>query len=218
MRLNPDQIYTPPNGMPWRNPHPEAIQRQLQRCLQEAEIPPRYAATSFETLDPHLHPEAFQACREFATTGAYQGQQGLLLIGPPGTGKTALAIATLRQVAIRHQGLGGVHFWNVPCGLEEIRRSINRPESLPVSILDLQCNRLLVLDDLGQQKMSEWVLEQFFTLIDHLWTQNKQFVVTTNLSQERFVGGLNGALVSRLLGMCHELVLEGPDQRLRQRG
>lgn len=217
MRLNPDQIYTPPNGISWRNPHPEALQRQLQRCLQEAEIPPRYAATSFETLDPHLHPEAFQACREFATTGAYQGQQGLLLIGPPGTGKTALAIATLRQVAQQHQGLGGVHFWNVPAGLEEIRRSFSRSESLPMSILDLQYNRLLVLDDLGQQKMNEWVLEQFFTLIDHLWIQNKQFVITTNLSQERFVGVLNGALVSRILGMCHELVLDGPDQRLQRR-
>ena len=197
----------------WARLSPEEIQERVHHQLRQADLPLGYRRCTFDTLDPSQDPEVFQICRQYAEQGEYQGKKGLILAGTPGNGKTSLAIAILRHTAQRTQGRYGVRFWNVPTGLAQLRRQIDHPDPQADSILSLTHNRLLVLDDLGKQKMSEWVGEQFYLLLNTLCAQGKQVVITTNLAPSRLFQCLDPALVSRLSNLCHPVTLKGADRR-----
>ena len=199
----------------WGQLPPDKIQQHIKRQLQHAGIPSSFRDTSFATLDPTWDPAAFSTAQAYAQQGEYGGKPGLLLVGPPGCGKTALSLAVLRQTVEQTKGRFSVCFWNVPQGLARIRQSFGDDQSQAGSILDVVYNRLVVLDDLGKQKMTEWVAEQFYTLIDRLWADGKQTVITTNLDVRRMGDQLDETLVSRILGMCHVVVLQEGDRRLQ---
>lgn len=199
----------------WARLSPEQIQERVHNQLRQAELPLGYQRCTFDTLDPSKDPEAFRICRAYAEEGEYQGKKGLILMGGPGNGKTSLAIAILRHTAQRTQGRYGVRFWNVPAGLAQLRQSIETPDPQADSILSLTYNRLLVLDDVGKQKTSEWVSEQFYLLLNTLCAQGKQLLITTNLTPARLHQGLDPALASRLTKLCHQVALKGTDRRLQ---
>jgi DNA replication protein DnaC len=199
----------------WARLSPEQIQERVRNQLCQADLPHSFRRCTFDTLDPSQDPEAFQVCRQYAEDGEYQGKKGLILLGTPGNGKTSLAIAILRHTAQRTQGRYGVRFWNVPAGLAQLRRQIEHPDPQADSILALTHNRLLVLDDVGKQKDTDWVAEQFYLLLNALCTQEKQVVLTTNLTPSRLYQGLDPALASRLSRLCHQVVLKGIDRRLQ---
>lgn len=179
--------------------------------LHQLGVPPLFRSCTFAGLDPNSDPEAFSICQQYARQGEYQDKRGLLLRGQPGNGKTSLAIAILRQVLAQRPGRK-VRFWNVPWGLYQLRRTCSRMDRVPY-LQDLVDQDLIVLDDLGRQQMTPWIAEQLYLLFDELWTGDKQVIITTNLTAAAFVQTMDPALVSRILGLCHEVPLHGPDRR-----
>jgi DNA replication protein DnaC len=106
--------------------------------------------------------------------------RGLWFDGPVGTGKTSLAILVAK--AAKDAGRSYA-VYPVPRLLAEIKRTFDRDASDSyLGFFRRLCTvDLLVLDDLGAEKQTEWVLEQLYSLVNERWQDRRSIVVTTNV-------------------------------------
>jgi DNA replication protein DnaC len=106
--------------------------------------------------------------------------RGLWFDGPVGTGKTSLAIL----VAKAAKDAGRTYaVYPVPRLLAEIKRTFDRDASDNyMAVFRRLCTvDVLVLDDLGAEKQTEWVLEQLYSIVNERWQDRRSIVVTTNI-------------------------------------
>jgi DNA replication protein DnaC len=106
--------------------------------------------------------------------------RGLWFDGPVGTGKTSLAILVAK--AAKDAGRSYA-VYPVPRLLAEIKRTFDRDASDNyLGFFRRLCTvDLLVLDDLGAEKQTEWVLEQLYSIVNERWQDRRSIVVTTNV-------------------------------------
>ena len=106
--------------------------------------------------------------------------RGLWFDGPVGTGKTSLAILVAK--AAKDAGRSYA-VYPVPRLLAEIKRTFDRDASdTYLGFFRRLCTvDLLVLDDLGAEKQTEWVLEQLYSIVNERWQDRRSIVVTTNI-------------------------------------
>jgi DNA replication protein DnaC len=112
-----------------------------------------------------------------------QAGRGLWFDGPVGTGKTSLAILVAK--AAKDAGRSYA-VYPVPRLLAEIKRTFDRDASDSyLGFFRRLCTvDVLVLDDLGAEKQTEWVLEQLYSLVNERWQDRRSIIVTTNLPDD----------------------------------
>jgi DNA replication protein DnaC len=143
----------------------------------------RFLEVSFER-EPivSLDPIVLRPVRAFLRsidTNLEQGR-GLWFDGPVGTGKTSLAILVAK--AAKDAGRSYA-VYPVPRLLAEIKRTFDRDASDNyLAFFRRLCSvDVLVLDDLGAEKQTEWVLEQLYSIVNERWQDRRSIVVTTNI-------------------------------------
>ena len=195
--------------------------------LASANIPKRYqhcTFANFSAYNPSLERALEQARRvpdRFPSANNLREQgRGLLLEGPPGVGKTHLAVAVLKQV-MDAAGARGLFY-----DTRDLLRVIRSTYDPSIRTTELEILRpvmtadLLVLDDLGAEKTSEWVEETMNLIVNTRYNERRLTLFTSNypdIPDDTDVGSLvfriGHRMRSRLHEMCEFEVLDGGDYR-----
>jgi len=195
--------------------------RIRQERLADANIPKRYQHCTIENFTAYNDSLLKAVERARATVDAFPiVSKGLFLEGFPGSGKTHLAVAVLREV-IRATGVRGM-FYDTRDLLRVIRNTYNpviRTTELQV-LRPVMTADLLVLDDLGAEKTSEWVEETMNLIVNTRYNEKRLTIFTSNFPDipdhtdpNSLLFRIGHRIRSRLHEMCEFLILDCADYR-----
>ena len=189
--------------------------------LAEAHIPKRYqhcTLANFTAYNESLERAVGLAGR--VATAYPVVTQGLFLEGQPGVGKTHLAVAVLKQV-IQTTGARGLFY-----DTRDLLRVIRSTYDPSIRTTELEILRpvmtadLLVLDDLGAEKPSEWVDETMNLIVNTRYNERRLTIFTSNYPDipddtepNSLLFRIGSRMRSRLHEMCEFVVLDGADYR-----
>jgi len=221
------------------------------RALAAARVPERYRHCDFDNYEtdneiegaPRAQLEAWSrslsraklVVQRFAEEFPLAADQGLLLMGPCGVGKTHLAVAALKEIILRgHRGL----FYDYRELLKEIQDSYNpESQSTEMGVLEPVLEaELLVLDDVGSSKPSLWALETVGHILNSRYNEKRVTILTTNFldadsaattpatapravgqrapaTEDTLTDRVGKRIRSRLYEMCRTVEVSAPDYR-----
>ncbi len=184
----------------------------LAEATKRLNLPPRFTNCSFGNFKKELQPTAYLAASGFAENYTHKTTRGLYLFGHAGSGKTHLAAAIGNQLLQK----ADIKFITAPELLLEIRKTFNTPVN--DGLLDkLSQTRLLIIDDLGSEKPTEWVQETLFVLIDRRYTHFLPTVITSNYSLDQLKDRLGYRTASRIAEVSEMVELRASDYRIRKK-
>lgn len=147
--------------------------------------------------------------------------RGLLFTGPCGVGKTHLAAAILNELL--GKGISCL-FHDFGSLLREIQSSYDRESGVSEAkvLAPVYEAEVLVLDELGASKPTDWVRDTMMQIINARYNEKRLTIFTTNYTDERKRAGdetleerIGVRLRSRLYEMCRTVVVDGADYRHR---
>jgi DNA replication protein DnaC len=211
-----------------------------ERRLSAARIPERYRRCTLDTYDvgfkgadPTLSKALLTARRFVEEYPADTAGKGLLFVGSTGLGKTHLAVGVLRRL-VRERGVRGLF-----CDYRELLKNIQNSYNPQVNTTELEllkpvfATEVLVLDDLGAQKPSEWMWDTVALILNTRYNSKQTTIVTTNYpdlkpgaglkidsegkksatSEDTLGDRIGERMRSRLAEMCIRIEMQGEDLR-----
>jgi DNA replication protein DnaC len=191
------------------------------RFLGEARVPPRFTRAELSTFEHDMDTQRYAWQKANAFVEAFPVvDRGLLLYGPHGVGKTHLAVGILKA-CVRSKG-ARAYFFETRELLRLVRDTYNRSvDETEMEVLrPLLEADLLVLDDLGAERTSEWVQETLGLVVNTRYNTKRPTVFTSNLidvpdatEPRSFIFQLGARTRSRLIEMCDWVEIQGADIR-----
>jgi DNA replication protein DnaC len=216
--------------------------------MEKAAVPNRYKKCTLENFNLEIHEisisikNAHRDAQRFVQEYPLE-KQGLLLIGPVGTGKTHLAVGII-QALVLNKGVPCLF-----CDYRELLKEIQNSYNPAVQATELEILRpvleteVLVLDELGAVKSSEWVWDTVSYILNSRYNEQKTTIITTNFPDAPSAGAqelverksrneeqarnanrgetlgdrITDRMRSRLHDMCRVRTLKGSDFRLLQK-
>ncbi len=158
-----------------------AKKREIEKLFSISNLGERFSKSTFEAfLDRNGSETAHKIAMKYVKTFKEWNGESLMIWGEPGNGKTHLAAAIVNELSKKGYI---VVFQSVPELLQRIRstfNSENKENETQIMRALLECD-LLILDDIGAEKTTEWVEEKLFNIIDGRYRKELPTLYTSNL-------------------------------------
>jgi DNA replication protein DnaC len=190
-------------------------------------------ATDKPKADPSLGRALMMARSYIKEFPSDKERKGLLFTGSIGVGKTHLAVGVLSRL-VQEYGVNGLF-----CDYRELLKSIQNSYNPQVQTTELLkpvfAAEVLVLDDLGAQKPSEWMWDTVALILNTRYNDKQRTIITTNYPNRSAGGGektdaeraareltlgdrIGDRMRSRLAEMCIPIEIIGEDFRTSIKG
>jgi DNA replication protein DnaC len=187
------------------------------------EVPPRYRGLSLERppiadIVTSMDPAERVRVRDFCLRPDryLDAGEGIWFLGPRGTGKTSLAMLISQSVLDARRT---VAIYTAPQLLTEIRSTYEQgsPHSYAGLMERLRCVDLLHIEDLAVARTNDWVLEQFYTVVNDRYQDRRSIMFTADVGAPSDLGDHIGhRTFSRLMEICGDQIhMFGDDYRTR---
>jgi len=194
---------------------------RTERLLESARIPRRYEHCDLDSYAPNnvsqkrAKDDVTHFLEKFPIIDV-----GLLFIGPCGVGKTHLAVSLLKEVIASRGGAGLFYDFRDLLGTIQGTYNSQAQDSEWGILRPVLDTNLLVLDELGANKLTDWVLDTMSHIINCRYNDRKLTIFTSNYldsparpGEETLTDRIGVRLRSRLHEMCKVVKIEGEDFR-----
>jgi len=192
------------------------IESLRQNMLKQFKIPKRFQNKTFDNYDLECgNKQAFEKVMNYATDYKKRVKNGtwLILAGGYGLGKTHLALAagkkSLKYYAekkaeksrsLNYIGLNPMKFISSSEMIQSIRDSYDSDQLDERQLMNsYKKTSLLIIDDLGTEKASEWQREKMYIVLNHRYNELLPTIITTNLSGSELTGHISPRVVERMI-------------------
>ncbi len=167
-------------------------------------IPARYANTEYEHV-----PESVRALFE----SMINTRKGIFMHGDVGTGKTHIAYALHKNAP---KAKMRTRFWNTVELFRDIREEISRDRYAKEHPVEkcLEWEGILILDDVGVEKTTDFVVESFYLIVNKRYNDMLPMIITSNYSLDALADKVGDRIVSRIAESCTVVPLMGADRRV----
>lgn len=199
---------------------------KVDKIIKNSKMSKRNLNYKFENFEVNSNnKKVYQSLKNYSEKLVNEVERkGLILVGNNGVGKTHLACSIANELI--KNGIPIIYgtLINLLAELKNIYDVYNNISEMKIIKLYEKVD-LLIIDDLGKEKPSEWGLEKLFTIINSRYENNLPVIITTNYDQNSLIDRLsiNGeieiakSIISRLYEMCYLVKIEDRDHRIKNK-
>lgn len=197
--------------------------------LKNQGVPSRY----IKKTDARAYSQPFHPIVDQLKSGE---KSGLFLYGDVGTGKTQFVVDLISKLSEENkidatnvefkdgrvvQVVNQIYdrrffkFISAPRLMVDIRSLFSKNQALSEYLDDLKRYKYLVIDDLGVEKSTDWVIETLYIIINDRYEENLGTIITSNKDLHEISISLGDRVASRLAELCIILELTGRDKRIK---
>ena len=199
---------------------------KVDKIIKNSKMSKRNLNYKFENFEVNSNnKKVYQSLKNYSEKLVNEVERkGLILVGNNGVGKTHLACSIANELI--KNGIPIIYgtLINLLAELKNTYDVYNNISEMKIIKLYEKVD-LLIIDDLGKEKPSEWGLEKLFTIINSRYENNLPVIITTNYDQNSLINRLsiNGeietvnSIISRLYEMCYLVKIEYRDHRIKNK-
>lgn len=191
----------------------EEQMRRINRLKEASMMDKKYREVTFDKYEVREeNKKVFEMAKKYADRfqDMYKKNQGLLLYGPVGTGKSFTAACIGNYLLNNAKPVIMTSFVKI---LQDIWENDREAEHITI----LNSASLLIVDDLGTERETDYALEKVYNIIDSRVRANKPMIITSNLELNDMMECEDirkKRIYDRILECCYPMYVGGKSFRM----